>query len=39
MASIYHMSQNAWLDFVKDVGIPVKSSTDCQVGPMPTLLS
>ena len=36
MASIFHMSQNAWLDFVKDVGIPVKNSNDCQVGHMST---
>ena len=39
MASIFHISQNAWIDFVKDVGIPVARSTDCQVGHMSTLLS
>ena len=34
--SIFHVSQPAWIDFVKDVGIPVPRSTDCQVGRVPT---
>ena len=36
--SIFHVSQPAWIDFVKDVGIPVPRSTDCQAGRVPTPL-
>ena len=35
--SIFHVSQAAWIDFVKDVGIPVPRSTDCQAGRVSTL--
>ena len=34
--SIFHVSQPAWIDFVKDVGIPVPRSSDCQAGRVPT---